>query len=422
MKKIQRLFVLLSIIITVTSCKKKFTLPPDKNPPANGGTLTIDSLYKKYNSYYSPVGPLAPTRLFRFTNDACVTGTVTADEVSGNIYKTVYIQDATGTLQVKLLNSGGLFVGDLIRINLNNVLLDDYGKMIQLDSVDIEKSVVKISSGNIVTPKKSTFNEIMSQDGFGHSKLQGRLVFLDSVEFATVYKNRTFSDAVNRVSGVDRTLLNYTNTPLTVRTSGYANFASQTIPCGKGSIVAVVSQFNTTIQLLIRNFDEVKLSAGTCPYLGKPFDSDGFSEGWTIFKVSGFVPFTIGTYGGASYANITNNINGVKNNCETWLISPPVDLSASSNPVLNFSTAAYTGTGSAFKVFLSTNYVSGDPNAATWAPVTAPLSTGGYAWVNSGLVPLGSYKVPNVRVAFQYTATSSGSSTWELDNVSITEN
>ncbi|MGZ3900721.1 MAG: DUF5689 domain-containing protein, partial [Bacteroidia bacterium] len=306
-------------------------------------------------------------------------------------------------------------------INLNNVYLDDYGKMIQLDSLDIEKKVIKISSGNIVTPVKSTFSEIMSQDGKGHSKLQGRLVILDSVEFTAVYKNRTFADAVNKVT-VDRTIINYNTTPLTVRTSGYANFASKIIPCGKGSIVAIVSQFNTTIQLLIRDYKEVNLTGGVCPYIGKPFDNDGFGEGWSIYKVSGFVPFTIGTYGGASYANITNSINGVKNNCETWLISPPVDLSASANPILNFATAAYTSPTSTFKALISTNYVSGDPNAATWVNLNPALSSGSYNWINSGIIPLTSYKTQNVRVAFQYTATSAGSSTWELDNFSITEN
>ncbi|MBA3664690.1 MAG: choice-of-anchor J domain-containing protein [Bacteroidetes bacterium] len=418
MKKISLYLFVLSCFALTTACKKKFTLPPDKAAPANGGSITIDSLYKKYNNYY--LGGPTPTKQFRFSNDVCVTGTVTADEVSGNIYKTVYIQDATGGLQVKLINSGGLFVGDLIRINLNNVLLDDYAKMVQLDSIDIEKKVVKISSGNPVTPTKVSFAQIMAMNN-GHSNMQGRLVLLDSVEFSMVYKNRTFADQINKVA-YDRTIINYTNTPLTVRTSGYSNFAGKTIPCGKGSVVAVVSQFNSSIQLLIRDFNEVNLAAGVCPYLGKPFDTDGFGEGWNIVKVNGFVPYTIGTYGGASYANITNNINGIKNNCETWLISPALDLSGSTNPVVNFATAAYTSAGSSFQAFVSTNYTSGDPNAATWTNLNPLLSAGSYAWVNSGLISLNPYKTQNVRIGFKYIGTSAGSSTWEMDNFYIAEN
>lgn len=421
MKKISLAIVLLSsFLLVLNSCKKKFELPPKKDALANSGTITIDSIYKKYASYYITANPL-PTKLFKFSNDASVTGTVTADEISGNIYKSVYIQDATGTLQVKLLNSGGLFVGDLIRINLKDVILDDYGKMVQLDSVDIEKSAVKISSGNVVTPTKATFNQLTALNGSGLSNFQGRLVLLDSVEFAVVYKNRTFADPVNKTN-LDRILLNANNSQVTVRSSGYSNFAGKIIPCGKGSIVAIVSQFNSTIQLLIRNFNEVKLSSGVCPYIGKPFDSEGFGEGWGIVQVSGYVPYTIGTYGGASYANITNSINGIKNNCETWLISPPVDLSGSTNPVVNFATAAYTSAGSSFQALISTNYISGDPNSATWTNLNPLLSGGSYAWVNSGLISLTAYKTQNVRVAFKYIGVSSGTSTWELDNFYITEN
>ena len=110
--------------VFISSCKKKFDLPAEPSPIANSGTVTIDSLKKKYASYYITYS-VSPTKLFRFSDDATLTCTVTADETSGNIYKGVFVEDATGTMLVKLLNSGGLGVGDKIQINLRNIALDD---------------------------------------------------------------------------------------------------------------------------------------------------------------------------------------------------------------------------------------------------------------------------------------------------------
>lgn len=48
------------------------------------------------------------------------------------------------------------------------------------------------------------------------------------------------------------------STSVLVRTSGYANFAGQQFP-GNGSFIGVVGQFNSDMQLFIRNVNEVQL-------------------------------------------------------------------------------------------------------------------------------------------------------------------
>ncbi len=45
-------------------------------------------------------------------------GVVVGDESSGNIYKNSYVQDSTGAINLRLINPGGLYVGDSIRIYL----------------------------------------------------------------------------------------------------------------------------------------------------------------------------------------------------------------------------------------------------------------------------------------------------------------
>jgi hypothetical protein len=414
MKKINLFLTILACLVLISACKKKFNLPPERAPLSKSGSVTIDSLKRKYASYYQS-NP-SPTKLFRFSDDATLTCTVTADETSGNIYKAVYVEDASGTMIVKLLNSSGLFVGDLIEINLRNIALDDYGKMIQLDSVDIEKSVTKLSSGHAVTPTKVTFNQIMLTPA-ALTKYQGKLILLDSVSFAAGDKGQSFADTINKFS-LDRILENSAGQQVVVRTSGYANFARNRIPCGKGSLVAVVGEYNGDAQLTIRNFNEVKLTNDNCPVLIKSFDNETiYSKGWTTYNAIGSVNWTIGTYGGRLYGNISNYPSN--QTCETWLISPAFDISTAPNPIFNF-VSAYNYSGPALQVLVSTNYVSGNPNAAgvTWTNLNPTLSGGSFAWTGSGNISLSSYKTPTTRVAFKYTATGAGS-TWEVDDIAV---
>lgn len=421
MKKIKLIIILIAGLTLFNACKKKFDLPKQKDAPAVSSYITIDSIYKQYIYYYQNMVP-SPSKFFKFSSDVNLECTVAADEVSGNIYKTVYVQDATGALQVKLKAAGGLRVGDKIRINLNGVTLDDYGKMVQLDSIDITERVVKISSGNSVTATKMTFNQIKSYiPSTNLYKYQSRLVLLDSVEFSDVDKNQMYADPVGKYS-IDRVLLNAATSTITLRTSGYAKFAGYLTPCGKGSIVAIMSQYNSTPQLIIRDYNEVNINSGGCPVIMETFDGGnvGATVGgsWTNYNVTGTVNWTYQTYNGQQYANISNYYSSANHLCETWLISPSLNIASASNPRFSF-TSAYNYTGPALQVMVSTNYTGGNPSLATWTTLSPALSTGGWSWVNSGSVSLASYKTANTTIAFKYSGTATSGSTWEVDNVAI---
>lgn len=408
-------FVLI-ITLVFASCKKKFDEPPVKTPPQPSSFITIDSIFKKYKAYYITSSPVA-TKLFKFSDNTTLECVVTADETSGNIYKTAFVEDATGAIQIKLLTGGGLNLGDKIRINLNGVILNDYGDMVQLDSVDIEKSIVKVNSGNPVVPTKVTFNQLLALNGMGHTPFQSRLVVLDSVEFVAGDKTKLFADPVGKYS-LDRFLLDPNGKTLIVRSSGYANFAGSMIPCGRGTMTVIAGQYNSDIQLTIRNFAEVKLANTGCPVLVKSFDDGSISSGgWTNYRVTGNIDWKPGEYSGQKYGEISNYVSG-NTACETWLISPSLNIADSPNPRFSFQ-SAYNFAGPTLEVYVSTNYTSGDPNAATWTALNPALSPGGYAWVNSGNLSLTPYKSTNTRIGFKYTGTSTSGSRWEIDDIAV---
>jgi len=410
---------LLTLILAFNSCKKKFDVPPRAAEGNISSFITIDSIYQRYKVYYVTAS-VTPTQFYRFSGDVALECTVTADEVSGNLYKTVFVEDATGGLQINLKNSGGLYTGDKIRIHLNNLVLKQSGKVVQVDSVDVVKNVYKLSSGNIVTPKKISFNELNASMGFGSIfKYQSRLIMLDSVEFATGDKSQTYADGVNKAS-VDRNIVQtYGSGSVVMRSSGYSNFANSMTPCGSGSLVAILGQYNSTPQLTIRDINDVKLSSANCPLLLKSFnDNSVTSGGWSTYNVTGSINWTVASYNGQLYGNITNYISGTNYLCETWLISPAFDISGASNPHFSFQ-SAYNYTGPALQVLVSTNYVSGNPTSATLTALSPTLSSGGWNWAGSGNVSLSAYLSPNTRIAFKYTGTASSGSTWEIDDIAV---
>ncbi len=429
MKKIVLIVIVLAGIF---SCKKKYDLPPPLDPLPVSGYIKIDSIYSTYLKYYWPSTGSGPNKIFRFTGDVNLECTVTADESSSNIYKTVYVEDATGGLQIKLVEAGGLAVGDKLRINLNNLILNDYSNVIQIDSVNLQKNVVKLSSGNPVTPTKVTFNQLLNvksyttsanTNTFEISPYQSRLVTVDTVEFMAGDKNKPFADAVGKNS-IDRYLANAFGKSIAVRTSGYAGFAAANTPCGLGKISAIVSQYNQDLQFIIRDYNEVQLGTGSCPYLVSDFeDGNIYKNGWTNYAVplsSVSINWVAGSYGGKNYVECQNKVGSNYYAADTWFISPVLNIAGAPNPHFSFETAI-NYSGPLLQVLVSNNYVSGDPNAAgvTWTTLSPVLSSGAFVWTYSGNISLNPYKTTATRIAFRYQGTTGGGSRIEVDNISI---
>jgi hypothetical protein len=68
------------------------------------------------------------------------------DDKSGNIYKSAYVQDVSRGINLHLMSSGGLYVGDSIRIKLKGLVLSEYAGMMQIDSVKVVDNIVKLAT------------------------------------------------------------------------------------------------------------------------------------------------------------------------------------------------------------------------------------------------------------------------------------
>ena len=397
--------------LLITSCHKEIDNPPANEIP-DGAQITVTDLQALYTG--SPLQFVDGD-----TNLYCV---VTADEVSGNLYKNVYVTSGGAGLNVRLVAAGGLYEGDSIRINLNGTILSEYNGMLQLDLVDVDKHIVKLATDVTVTPVDATIDQIVADPAY-----QGMLVKISNVEFLNTDVGSTFADAVN-LSSKNTTLLSCSGSSVIVRTSGYASFAGSTVPGGNGSVVAIVGQYNADKQLYLRRTSDINLPNASCQptiFLNKDFEDENItSGGWSVKMVTGGINWTTNTQGavfGSAYGQITN-WNGANNTaCESWLISPAMNLTGATAPTFSFQNAK-NYSGDVLTVWVSTNYDgSSAPSTATWTPLTVALSAGAWSWVNSGNIDLTSYISGSTHIAFKYMGTGSSGSTWEIDDILVQE-
>jgi hypothetical protein len=399
-----------AVLAVISSCKKEFDSPPVKEIPV-GSVITLDSLRGMFTG--TPI---------KFTQDYSVYGVITADETSGNLYKNIYMSDGTAAINLRLLVSGGVYQGDSIRLYLKGCVLSQYNGMLQVDSVNTDNNIIKQASGKVVIPETVTISQINTN----LQQLEGHLVKIDSVQFIASDAGTTYANAVTQASA-SKTIEDCSGNTVILRNSGYANFAGSPTATGKGSVIAIVGDYNNTVQLYIRSINDVNMPTARCggaslPYLSKNFDDGSVtSGGWLNTQVSGTISW--GLFSG-DIASISNYISPSNYACETWLISPAIDLSGATTPNLYFE-SAYKYTGPALQLMVSTNYSgSGDPNLATWTNLTSSAiwSTGNFVFASSGAVSLNAFKVAGVRFAYKYTGTSSSGSTWEVDNIVVQEN
>ena len=135
-----------------------------------------------------------------------------------------------------------------------------------------------------------------------------------------------------------------------------------------------------------------------------------YSGGWKTQLVVDTFNWEPRTFGGDNFANITNYSNSRSYPSNAWLISPAVDLSSASQPMLSFETIMkWLGP----KLHVSTDYdgYSNPTQQGTWTDITSYAlwdtdNTTWGPWTPSGDVDLSAYISSNTYIAFEYIAMS----------------
>lgn len=127
------------------------------------------------------------------------------------------------------------------------------------------------------------------------------------------------------------------------------------------------------------------------------------------------------SWGGANYgAKASAFINNTSYASESWLISPVIDLSAATAPVLVFEHV--------YNKFPTLDFAKqschlmGRTEGGEWAEIAIPTCSPNTDWnfVSSGDIDLKAYAGKKMQIAFKYTSEDGKSGTWEVKNLTIT--
>ena len=249
-------------------------------------------------------------------------GYVTTSDEAGNVFKSIVIQDETGSLAMSV-NSYNLYLkyrrGQEVVLDVTDMYIGKYNGLQQLGMPEwyengnawetsfmgpefFEAHVQLNGWPNVETIDTITVNSFdqLSSNPKGLRQWQSQIVRFNNVEFQNG-GTQTFS--TYHSSGVNQNILDVNGATLPVRTSGYSNFWNRTLPEGRGDVVAICSYYGTTGWQLVlidadgcMNFGNPTVSPGTKdnPYTvaeAVKLEADGTpADGW----VSGYIVGAVG--------------------------------------------------------------------------------------------------------------------------------
>lgn len=307
MKYLKLALLALVAVFATTSCMDDDWKDPNSETSPYGNNsiqeTNVVSIAELKNTY----GPKQKDEIndtVRIADGTQIKGIVTGNDIEGNIYSQISIQDESdkpgiiisvaqgglsGQLQIGqevLINVGGLYYGTYRSQPQLGVAYHDSSKDQNYPSrisradwqnrfkvigkPDASKIKVQVFSTNPDASKKE-LNVADLLDADVAYKYAGCLVTLKGVEFAMGDGKTTLApedEGKTLGYGVTRYFKGYdkTNKQIGIRTSCYAEFAANLVPQGVVDVTGVLScykssaKYNHTVQLALRRFSDIKAS------------------------------------------------------------------------------------------------------------------------------------------------------------------
>ncbi|MBQ4368009.1 MAG: choice-of-anchor J domain-containing protein [Muribaculaceae bacterium] len=317
MKRFYFYLSMLFLLVGFTGCNDEFDVPPLVVPTAQHTVnMSIADFKAKY--WQDAVNYIDTVK-----EEIVIHGYVSSSDESGNIYKSLYIQDETGGLAISInqsgLNSSYRYGQDVV-IPLKNMFVGKYNGLQQLGypqyydkggvweatflPYEMWEATAEInglpdpSKVDTVTVSIADFQG--KTDGETLRKYQGQLVRINGVKFQDANGEVTFAEAD---ATTNRNIIDTNGNSLVVRNSNYVSFRADMLPMGEGDIVGLLSYYATsntragTWQLYLRDVtDCIGFTTDTKGLLKNPYSvEDGVTyqnsgrSGWVEGYIVGAV-------------------------------------------------------------------------------------------------------------------------------------
>ena len=284
----------LAIALGATSCMDDDWNDPTGDTPAYGNNqlketnvMTISELKAKYGAKQKD----QINDTVRIDEGVQIKGVVTGNDIEGNLYNQVTIDDGTAGIIISVAQ-GGLFgqlpVGQEILVNVGGLYYGTYRTQPQIGVAyhNAEKNqnypsrinrnewqerfkIIGSADASKAQPEVIADPSILTNEAEAY-KRAGRLVTLQGVEFDKADGKLTFapeSEGYSTGFGVTRYFKGFTaqKKQIGIRTSCYADFAAEIVPSGKLNVTGILtcykssatSSYGNTVQIAVRKYADI---------------------------------------------------------------------------------------------------------------------------------------------------------------------
>lgn len=370
--------------------------------------------------------------------DMMIKAVVTGNDISGNIYNQVSVQDASGAIIIAINGSGlsgYLPVGQEILVNLKGLYIGSYKKLPQIGGVNTKLSDGSLGMGKIeraiwnehfkiLNPGEADASTVVPEE-FDLTKLTdpaymdanvGKLMTLKKVKFASANGTNVWApdDTNTSLELIDaETDKKISSSNLVVRNSGYSKFANEVVPQGVFDITGIFTRYNNTWQIVLRSTDDLK--SVVLAYLSEPFDASQGNFTIDNIKLADGVEF-VWKWASAAYGmKASGYVNGSKQELQSRLKSPAIDLKSAKSAKLMFDQAINYASDikQECKVQISTD-------GKTWTDLDVQGYPAGNSWdFVSSTADLTKYCGKTIYIGFLYSSSPTGAPTWEVKNFAV---
>ena len=188
----------IALSFTVISCAEWEPVIGNQGEPAEPAAQTL-----AVNTTIAQLKALYQGKPYHVEQDIIVGGKIISSDASGNIYRSLYIQDESGGIEVKIGNSGlynDYQPGQMLYVKCQGLVVGNYGGMLQIGAEDptgeyetayidvkslISSHVFKGEKGSPVSPQAVTESELKAALSASYkSPYFGKLVTLDDLTYA----------------------------------------------------------------------------------------------------------------------------------------------------------------------------------------------------------------------------------------------
>ena len=275
--------LILSVCALLSSCMAdSFDAPDTPASEAYGNTSLTETnviTISELKSLYSNV--IANSGMEEVTDDIKIKGTVTGNDIQGNIYNEVIIDDGTGAFII-CIAQGGLYgylpVGQQVLVDLKGLHVGAYGMQGEVGTPFTSKSgstyvsrmsrflwnqhykLIGTANPQSVVAEEFDLSRITDDDYLASHC--GKLMVLKGVELADANGKATFAPDDGSVeltaNCANRRFKGISSSQLVLRTSTYADFAGNVMPTGKVDVTGIFTRFRNTWQILLRTEQDIQ--------------------------------------------------------------------------------------------------------------------------------------------------------------------